>query len=226
MEGHAGVSLFVDAGLLLPFTGELFWPRIHTYLKVNQSKRWSTSCLFSALDRPLRRAAGGVFVRSADQRGAEGPHPEAGARPEHRPGHVLPSPPWRGRVRGQRHGEHPGANQRGHCDVHWYVPEIRTYRYVGWCSQRKNVTLSSCLFACSAIWSSSLHSYFVCPNVNLEKQPSRGKKKLCSNRLPSLCRKPSFNFSLKKVVMVCGDQSKCSVIYIHLIKMSYLCYVR
>lgn len=76
-------------------------------------------------DRPLRGAAGGVFLCRADQRRAEGAHPQAGARPEHHPGHVLPAAPRRRRVGGWGHGEHPGANQRGHCDVRWYVSGLK-----------------------------------------------------------------------------------------------------
>lgn len=47
----------------------------------------------SALNRPLRSSAGRVLIGGADQRRAEGAHPEAGARPEHHPGLVLPPTP-------------------------------------------------------------------------------------------------------------------------------------
>lgn len=77
--------------------------------------------IFSAPHRPLYRAAVGVCVSGADQHRAEGAHPETGAWPEHHPGHVLPPTPQCRRVGGQRHGEYPGADQRGHCDVLRYV---------------------------------------------------------------------------------------------------------
>lgn len=84
----------------------------------------------SALLRSLRRAAVGVRLRRPDQRGAEVAHPEAGARPEHRPGHVLPAPPRCRRLRGRHHGKHPRACQGGHCHVHrcaQRVKELQTW---------------------------------------------------------------------------------------------------
>lgn len=80
-----------------------------------------SSSFLSALNRPLCRAAGGIFGCSAYQRGAERADPEAGARPEHHPVHVFPATPRCRWVGGQQHGEHPRTNQRGHCHVYWYV---------------------------------------------------------------------------------------------------------
>lgn len=75
----------------------------------------------TATRRPLRISAGRVLVGGADQRRAEGAHPEAGARPEHHPGHVLPAAARRRRLRAQRLEQHPGAHQGGHRHVHQYV---------------------------------------------------------------------------------------------------------
>lgn len=75
----------------------------------------------TATRRPLRSSAGRVLVGGADQRRAEGAHPEAGARPEHHPGHVLPAAARRRRLRAQRLEQHPRAHQGGHRHVHQYV---------------------------------------------------------------------------------------------------------
>lgn len=149
--------------------------------------KWSSSFL-SALDRPLRRAAGGVFVCSADQCGAEGAHPEARARPEHHPGHVLPSAPWCGRVGCRRHGEHPGANQRGHCNVHWYVLELKSMaeRYVCLPSVIQQVSLE--------VW-----------RKELQQPPHNISKWYNSFGLVQLCTQMLLRWSTRFILKVSSD---------------------
>lgn len=109
--------------LLSAATGELCWVMFYYnffFLKSTVGKFFESEMVLKLLSvfRTLLWAAGGVCSRGAYQRRAEGADPEAGARPEHRPSHVLPAAPRCRRVRGQQHGQHPRADQRGLCDLY------------------------------------------------------------------------------------------------------------